>query len=94
MLAAMSPSGSLHAFDMDPADGPLDLRFDQTQGTTAWDFLMSAPREEPCVCGVCAVKVPKFSSQSWSWYGETTDALASQRIADVLCLARSRGALP
>lgn len=28
------------------ADGPLDLRFDQTQGITAWEFLMSAPREE------------------------------------------------
>lgn len=141
MLAAMSPSGSLHAFDMDPeaiavgkelmqadsrftihhapfssmkavlkelglrpsgvlfdlgisspqfddagrgfrpeADGPLDLRFDQTQGITAWDFLMSAPREE----------IIRVISQ----YGETIDLLAAQRIADVLCLARSRGALP
>ena len=27
-------------------------------------------------------------------YGETSDALAAQRIADVICLARARGALP
>ena len=27
------------------ADGPLDLRFDQSQGQTAWDFLMSSPHE-------------------------------------------------
>ncbi|CAE7407119.1 rsmH [Symbiodinium microadriaticum] len=141
MLAAMSPSGSLHAFDMDPeaivagkelmkadsrfiihhapfssmkavlkplgvrvsavlfdlgisspqfddagrgfrpeADGPLDLRFDQTKGITAWDFLMSASREE----------IIRVISE----YGEISDATASQRIADVICLARSKGALP
>eukprot|EP00931_Biecheleriopsis_adriatica_P025694 TRINITY_DN15701_c0_g1_i1.p1 TRINITY_DN15701_c0_g1~~TRINITY_DN15701_c0_g1_i1.p1 ORF type:complete len:498 (+),score=70.95 TRINITY_DN15701_c0_g1_i1:331-1824(+) len=141
MLAALSPSGRLHAFDMDPeaiavgkelmaadsrftvhhapfssmkevlkplgvrpagvlfdlgisspqfddahrgfrpeADGPLDLRFDQTKGVTAWDFLMSAPREE----------IIRIISE----YGETTDHSAARRIADVICLTRSKGALP
>ncbi|CAE7658161.1 rsmH [Symbiodinium pilosum] len=141
MLAAMSPSGSLHAFDMDPeaiaagkelmkadsrftihhapfssmkavlkplgvrisavlfdlgisspqfddagrgfrpeADGPLDLRFDQSKGITAWDFLMTASREE----------IIRVISE----YGETSDLTASQRIADVICLARAKDALP
>lgn len=45
------------------ADGPLDLRFDQTQGITAWDFLMSAPREEPWVfCAALLSKVLNFST--------------------------------
>eukprot|EP00930_Biecheleria_cincta_P085859 TRINITY_DN75226_c0_g1_i1.p1 TRINITY_DN75226_c0_g1~~TRINITY_DN75226_c0_g1_i1.p1 ORF type:complete len:816 (-),score=146.20 TRINITY_DN75226_c0_g1_i1:24-2417(-) len=141
MLAALSPTGSLHAFDMDPeaiavgkelmakdsrftihhapfssmqevlkplglrpagalfdlgisspqfddshrgfrpeADGPLDLRFDQTKGQTAWEFLMSAERAE----------IIRVISE----YGETADPVAARRIADAICLARSRGALP
>ena len=35
------------------ADGPLDLRFDQTKGITAWDFLMSASREDSETDSAC-----------------------------------------
>ncbi|CAJ1348144.1 unnamed protein product, partial [Effrenium voratum] len=50
------------------------------KGQTAWDFLMSSPHEE----------IVRVLSQ----YGETADAAAARRIADVVCLARSRNALP
>ena len=141
ILDALSPRGSLHAFDMDPdaikvanelaaadkrfhihhspfgemetvlsglgvqpagvffdlgisspqfdeahrgfrpeADGPLDLRFDQTKGEPAWQFLQRAEREE-------LVSILHE-------YGETTDPTAARRIADAICLARARNALP
>ena len=141
MLAALSPRGSMHAFDMDPdaikvgkelaasdarfaihhspfsamaavlgaravtpaavffdlgisspqfdeahrgfrpeADGPLDLRFDQSQGQPAWQFLQEVERGA-LIKLLCE-------------YGETTDAAAARRIADTICLARQAGRLP
>jgi 16S rRNA (cytosine1402-N4)-methyltransferase len=141
ILAALSPTAQLHAFDMDPeaikaakemaasdsrfkihhapfsamkrtldaigvrpsgvffdlgisspqfdeahrgfrpeADGPLDLRFDQTKGETALEFLERAPRDE-------MVRVI-------AEYGETSDYAAARRIADAICIVRARGALP
>ena len=62
------------------ADGPLDLRFDQTKGVPAWKFLESAPREE-------LIRVLHE-------YGETSDLIAARRIADAICLARTAGTLP
>ena len=141
ILAALSPQGRLHAFDMDPeaiaagrelertddrfrihhapfsamettlrplgvqptgvffdlgisspqfdeahrgfrpeADGPLDLRFDQSRGVPAWQFLEQAERGE-------IVRVLQA-------YGETADAVAARRIADAICIARAARALP
>lgn len=145
MLAAMSPVGKLHAFDMDPeaikvgkelmakdprftihhapfssmrkvlktvgvkpgsvagvfldvgisspqfddtgrgfrpeADGALDLRFDTSKGVPASEFLMTVPHSE----------LARIIDE----YGEETVAGdASRRIADAICLARSRGELP
>ena len=145
MLAAMSPTGKLHAFDMDPeaikvgkelmaedhrftihhapfssmkevlrplglksgsvagvfldvgisspqfddvsrgfrpeADGPLDLRFDHSKGVPASEFLETVPHSE-------LVRI-------LSAYGEEAGGgYAARRIADVICLARSRGELP
>lgn len=145
MLAAMSPSGRMHAFDMDPvairagkqlmaedsrftihhapfssmkrvlksvgvkpgsvagvlldvgisspqfndttrgfrpeADGPLDLRFDTSKGVAASEFLKTVPHSE----------LVRIINE----YGEESDrGRASQRIADAICLARSRGELP
>ena len=52
----------------------------QSAGVPAWQFLEGASREEiRRVIGT---------------YGETTDAVAARRIADAICVARSRGALP
>lgn len=143
MLAALSPTGKLHAFDMDPeaikvgkalmaedsrftihhapfssmkrvlrslgvlpgsvagvfldlgisspqfddnsrgfrpeADGVLDLRFDNSKGVPASEFLKMAPHAE----------LVRIIDE----YGEEGDA-AARRIADVICLARSRGELP
>mmetsp|Transcript_107122 Transcript_107122/g.301480 ORF Transcript_107122/g.301480 Transcript_107122/m.301480 type:complete len:497 (+) Transcript_107122:136-1626(+) len=145
MLAAMSPTGKLHAFDLDPeaikvgkelmakdprftihhapfssmkkvlaplgvlpgsvagvlldfgisspqfddasrgfrpeADGPLDLRFDNSKGVPASEFLKTVPHSE----------------LAWiiGEYGEVSaGGDAARRIADVICLARSRGELP
>lgn len=62
------------------ADGPLDLRFDQSRGETAHEFLMRADRSE--IVDVL------------SRFGETTDAFAARRIADAICVAREQRALP
>ena len=145
MLAVMSPTGKMHAFDMDPeaikagkelmaadprftihhalfstmgkalkkvgvapgsvsgvlldvgisspqfddvsrgfrpeADGPLDLRFDNCKGVPASEFLTTVPRAE-------LVRI-------LSEYGEESGGgYAARRIADAVCLARSRGELP
>jgi 16S rRNA (cytosine1402-N4)-methyltransferase len=145
MLAAMSPTGKMHAFDMDPeairvgkelmaadprftihyalfstmgkalkkvgvapgsvsgvlldvgisspqfddvsrgfrpeADGALDLRFDTGKGVPASEFLTTVPRAE-------LVRI-------LSEYGEESGGgHAARRIADAICLARSRGQLP
>lgn len=139
LLGALSPSGSLHAFDMDPdavsaagalaasdkrftihhlafsrmgevlqgkgvssvffdlgisspqfdeahrgfrleADGPLDLRFDQSGGVPAWEWLSSAPRGE-------VIRVIRE-------FGETSDPIAARRIADAICLARDQKGEP
>jgi 16S rRNA (cytosine1402-N4)-methyltransferase len=62
------------------ADGPLDLRFDQSRGVTAHDFLLRADRSQ--IVDVL------------SRFGETTDAAAARRIADAICVAREQQALP
>ena len=145
MLAAMSPTGEMHAFDMDPeaikvgkelmaedsrftihhapfssmrqalkscgrkpgsvsgvlldvgisspqfndtsrgfrpeADGPLDLRFDTSRGVPASEFLKTVPHTE----------LARIIDQ----YGEeSVGGAAARRIADAICLARSRGELP
>ena len=141
ILAALSPSGALHAFDMDPeaitagkalaaadsrfhihhapfssmarelaplrkkvagvfldlgisspqfdeagrgfrpeADGPLDLRFDQSAGEPAHAFLQKVDRKE----------LARILHQ----YGETADAAAARRIADAIVIARDTGTLP
>ena len=145
MLAALSPAGRLHGFDMDPeaiavgeelmrqdprftihhapfstmraclrkagvapgsvagvlldvgisspqfddvsrgfrpeADGPLDLRFDTAHGVPASEFLRTVPHAE----------LVRIISE----YGEEAGGgHVARRIADVVCLARARGALP
>lgn len=141
ILSALSPSGSLHAFDLDPeaiavgrkleqedprfkihhapfsamqstlkplgvelngvlfdlgisspqfdeahrgfkleADGPLDLRFDQSSGQPAHAWLQAAPRDE----------IIRVIAQ----YGETSDETSARRIADAICLARDAKTLP
>ena len=141
ILSALSPSGRLHAFDLDPeaikvgrkleqedprfkihhapfsamqstlkplgvelngvlfdlgisspqfdeahrgfkleADGPLDLRYDQSSGQPAYAWLQTAPRDE----------IIRVISQ----YGETSDATSARRIADAVCLARDAKTLP
>ena len=63
------------------ADGPLDLRFDQTKGEPAWQFLQTVPRAE-------LIRILHE-------YGETTDEIAARRIADAICIARMKsGGLP
>ena len=62
------------------ADGPLDLRFDNSKGQTAHEFLQSAKRDE-------IIRVLYE-------YGETSDKVAARRIADAICLARSSNTLP
>ena len=62
------------------ADGPLDLRFDQSKGVPAWRFLEEVDRD--------ALVQILFE------YGETTDPIAARRIADSICLARTAGGLP
>lgn len=145
LLAAMSPTGKLHAFDMDPeaikvgkelmakdsrftihhapfssmkkvlksfgelpgsvsgvfldvgisspqfddttrgfrpeTDGDLDLRFDTSKGVPAFEFLQTVPHSE-------LVRIIEE-------YGEeSVGGDASRRIADAICLARSRNVLP
>ena len=56
-------------------DGPLDLRFDQTKGQSAYDWLMSVERAE-------LVRVLTL-------YGDGTDTEAvAQRVADAICIRR------
>lgn len=62
------------------ADGPLDLRFDQSKGVPAWEYLEQVERSE-------LVRILHL-------YGETSDAAAARRIADAICLAREAKALP
>lgn len=62
------------------ADGPLDLRFDQSKGVPAWQWLEDVARPE-------LIRVLHE-------YGETTDAAAARRIADAICLARASRTLP
>ncbi len=54
-------------------DGPLDLRFDVTQGVPASEFLARVDRDE-------LVRILHE-------YGETADPVAARRIADAVCLA-------
>lgn len=61
-------------------DGPLDLRFDITQGVPASDFLKKVNRDE-------LVRILHE-------YGETTDPVAARRIADAVCLAVAEDRLP
>ena len=63
------------------ADGALDLRFDTGNGVPASEFLTTVPRTE-------LVRI-------LSEYGEESGGgHAARRIADAICLARSRGELP
>mmetsp|Transcript_21770 Transcript_21770/g.45981 ORF Transcript_21770/g.45981 Transcript_21770/m.45981 type:complete len:556 (-) Transcript_21770:297-1964(-) len=62
------------------ADGPLDLRFDQSKGETAWQFLQHVERSE-------LIRILKE-------YGETADEAAARRIADAICISRDQGLLP
>jgi 16S rRNA C1402 N4-methylase RsmH len=56
-------------------DGPLDLRFDQTKGQSAHDWLVSVDRAE-------LVRVLTL-------YGDGTDTEAvAQRVADAICIRR------
>jgi len=61
-------------------DGPLDLRFDVTSGVSAYDFLLKVSRDD--------LREIIFK------YGETSDELSAQRIADAIVLARDTNALP
>ena len=61
-------------------DGPLDLRFDVERGVPASEYLRLVGREE----------LRRVIHE----YGETTDAIASRRIADAIVLAREDGSLP
>ncbi|KAK3279814.1 hypothetical protein CYMTET_12318 [Cymbomonas tetramitiformis] len=63
------------------ADGPLDLRFDISKGVPASEFLQTVPHSELV--------------QIINEYGEeSAGGDAARRIADAICLARSRGELP
>lgn len=63
------------------ADGPLDLRFDNSKGVPASEFLKTVPHSELV--------------QIINDYGEeSAGGDAARRIADAICLARSRGELP
>ena len=61
-------------------DGPLDLRFDVTQGVPASEFLARVDRDE-------LVRILHE-------YGETADPVAARRIADAVCLAVAEDRLP
>lgn len=62
-------------------DGPLDLRFDQSKGESAFELLQRIPREE--LARILTV------------YGDGQDRAAAQRIADAVCLQReAEGGLP
>ena len=57
-------------------DGPLDLRFDQTKGVSAYEYLKTVEREE-------LVRVLTL-------YGDGTDTEAvARRIADAICIKRA-----
>ena len=62
------------------ADGPLDLRFDQSRGETAYEYLLRADRDE----------LINILSEG----GETSDGTAARRIADAIILSRDCGKLP
>jgi 16S rRNA (cytosine1402-N4)-methyltransferase len=64
-------------------DGPLDLRFDQTKGPTAWEYLQTVKRKD-------LERVLRL-------YGDTGDRLVTRRVADAICVRRddvSSGGLP
>lgn len=62
-------------------DGPLDLRFDQTKGESAYELLQRIPRDE--------------LARILTEYGDGQDRIAAQRIADAICLQREQeGGLP
>eukprot|EP00798_Chlamydomonas_sp_ICE-L_P026404 gene26404-17501_t len=61
------------------ADGPLDLRFDQTRGESAWDLLQKIGRDE-----LITLLIDN---------GEA-DKTSARRIADAIVLSRDAGELP
>jgi len=61
-------------------DGPLDLRFDITNGLSAYNFLLKVSRNE--------------LKEILIKYGETTDERSAQRISDAIVLARDNSELP
>jgi hypothetical protein len=64
-----------------PQDGPLDLRFDQTKGVSAYDYLNTVDRDE-------LVRVLTL-------YGDGVDTEGvSRRVADAICIKRATGGLP
>lgn len=64
-----------------PQDGPLDLRFDQTKGVSAYDYLNTVDRDE-------LVRVLTL-------YGDGVDSVdVSRRVADAICIKRATGGLP
>lgn len=64
-----------------PQDGPLDLRFDQSKGVSAYEYLNTVDRDE-------LVRVLTL-------YGDGVDTEAiSRRVADAICIKRATGALP
>ena len=80
-LGISSPQFDDHSRGFRPEqDGPLDLRFDVTQGLPASEFLKHVDRDE----------LMRILEE----YGETTDPTAARRVADAICLARDEGRLP
>jgi len=64
-----------------PQDGPLDLRFDQTKGVSAYEYLNTVDRDE-------LVRVLTL-------YGDGVDTEGvSRRVADAICIKRATGGLP
>jgi len=61
-------------------DGPLDLRFDQSTGIPAHQFLTEIDREE-LIRILCEL-------------GDTSDHAAARRIADAICIRRATTGLP
>ena len=64
-----------------PQDGPLDLRFDQSKGVSAYEYLKTVDRDE-------LVRVLTL-------YGDGVDTEAvSRRVADAICIKRATDGLP
>lgn len=64
-----------------PQDGPLDLRFDQSKGISAYEYLKTVDRDE-------LVRVLTL-------YGDGVDTEAvSRRVADAICIKRATDGLP